>query len=168
MTELSEEPLCGQYQGSTTFVTDDGRRRHARKNGKGELVDAGTFGLRGGRITTESPFDPLSCFHGAWTEHELHYVYAARNDEAPVPRGEFNPRFDREYRHTFAPPAINLGRDHSSDLNSAHTFTAQTKLEIRIESASERRFDKLVRRYQGVPAVDNPTEAQAEYHESPG
>lgn len=166
MSEVSTEPLCDKRQGTTIVLSDDGQGRSPRKRGRGEFVDEARFTLRGGEITASAPFFPSLCFHGAATEHDLIYTDGAHYDEAPVPRGAFNPRSDRDYSETFGPVKVSHDKTQSADLNSAHDYVAESKLEVRIDSISARRFNRLVKKYQRVPVEDDPNH-EAEYNEPP-
>jgi hypothetical protein len=82
-----------------------------------------------------------------------------------VPRGAFNPRFDRSYSETYT-DAASVDRSHSSsDPNSAHTFAGNSRVELQIKAISERRFDRLVNKYQHVPV--GLGSGETEYHDPP-
>ena len=158
MSHYSEDPLCDDLQGKTTFVEDDGVGRPPSKSGPGEFVrpqDHGhgtlpTFQLAGGNLAV-SGFGFVAtfyCFHGP-SGHGLLYVQRVRGKQAQIPRGEFNPRSDRSYQHTFTDSA-QLGREHSStsDPNSAHTFQGSSRLIVEIDAISERRYRRLGRKFR--------------------
>ena len=91
------------------------------------------------------------CIHGTEGDAALKFVEGAGYDDAPVPRGAFNPRSDRSFERTYRSGPFSLDRSHYGDPNAAHTFNAQSRLEVKVEAISERRFDKLVRKYQNIP-----------------
>lgn len=163
---LGEYPLCGERQGKTTFVSNDGRGPVASKSGPGEFLHKAFFGIRGGELLVDPPGDASTagCIHIA---HGLKFADGASNDEARVPRGAFNPRSDRSYEKTFISPFISLGRDHAtSDPNSAHTFVAFSGIKLEIKVISERRFNKRVKKFQRIP-VGLPGSGITEYHDPP-
>lgn len=164
MGKLGEYPLCEDRQGTTTFLSDDGRGRPARRSGPGEFIHDGFIGIREGGLSVDSPeLSSLSCFHS--DGHGLDLVERSRPGETRVPRGAFNPRFDRSYSETYTDSA-SLDRSHSSgDPNSAHTFAGNSKVELQIEAISERRFNRLVKKYQHVPV--GPGTGETKYHETP-
>ena len=166
MGVLGEELLCQDRQGTTTFLSDDGRGRAARKSGSGEFVHDGFVRIREGGLDVDSPeLSPFSCFHGSPEfGHGLQFVSRTRQDETPVPRGAFNPRFDRSYSETYTDSASE-DRSHSGDPNSAHTFAGNSKVELQIKAISERRFDRLLNKYQHVPV--GLGSGETEYHEPP-
>lgn len=152
MGVLGEEPLCQDHQGTTTLLTDDGRGRNARRSGSGEFVHDGFVGIREGGLIVSSPeLSPRTCFHGnPEFGHGMQFVNGTGGDETRVPRGAFNPRFDRSYSETYTDTASE-DLSHSGDSNSAHTFTGNSKVELQVKAISERRFDRLVKKYQHVP-----------------
>lgn len=150
MFVVTATPLCADRQGTSTFVSNDGRGRTARKSGNGEYVPARYFGVSGGGLGVDAPrfAAPTSCFH--YSPHDLAFVDGTSSDEARVPRGAFNPRFDRSYRKTFTDSASE-GPAHGGDPNSAHTFVGNSKVKLQIKAISARHFRKLVKKYQHVP-----------------
>ena len=162
MGVLSEYPLCGDLQGRTTYVTNDGQGPVASKSGRGEFLHNASFRIYGGELIVQPPItSSYGCIHSS---HESGYIDGAR---ARVPRGAFNPRSDRSYEKVFRSPAINLGRDHAtSDPNSAHTFFAFGKIRLEINAISERRFNKRVKKFQRIP-VGIPDSGTTEYHDPP-
>jgi hypothetical protein len=168
MGKVGEEPLCDFYQGTTTFLSNDGAGRIARRSGSGELVHNADFRLRGGQLNVSPPrgLTRHSCFHGPTGDRGLDFVEGVGAGDAPVPRGAFNPRSDRSYERIYRSGPVDLGRSHGSDLNSAHTFTGQSRLAVKLHAISERRFNKLVKRYQHLP-VNLPGSGEKEYHEPP-
>lgn len=70
----------------------------------------------------------------------------------PIAAGEFNPRSDRSYKHTFENRRFTLGRGHDSgDSNQLHTFQGEAKIMVEIEAISERRFNRLYDKYGNKP-----------------
>lgn len=167
MGKLGEDPLCEDRQGTTTFLSNDGRGRTARKSGSGEFVHDGFAGIREGGLIVASPeLSPLSCFHGSPEfGHGLQFVNGTGRDETRVPRGAFNPRFDRSYSETYTDSASEDRSHSSSDPNSAHTFAGNSKVELQIKAISERRFNRLVKKYQHVPV--GLGSGETEYHDPP-
>jgi hypothetical protein len=166
MGKLGEEPLCTNRQGTTTILSNDGRGGAARKSGSGEFIHDGFAGIREGGLIVASPeLSPLSCFHGSPEfGHGLQFVNGTGRDETRVPRGAFNPRFDRSYSETYT-DAASEDRSHGGDLNSAHTFAGNSKVELQVEAVSERRFNRLVKKYQHVPV--GLGSGETEYHDPP-
>ncbi len=165
---LGESSLCDQRMGTTTFVSNDGVAPTAKKSGSGELVHDAYFRLSQGELDVYPPggSSSRSCIHSA-TEGGLDFVEGVSEDDAPVPRGAFNPRSDRSYERIYR-SAVNLDRAHYGDPNAAHTFAAQSQLEVGFAAISERRFNKLVRKYQNVPVHRRDESGETEYHEPPG
>ncbi len=66
MGALSEERLCAEYAGTTTFLSNDGRGRDARRSGRGDLVHDAGFRLYGGQLEASAPrgHSPHTCLHG--------------------------------------------------------------------------------------------------------
>jgi hypothetical protein len=148
--QLGEERLCTEFvAGTETSLTSDGRRLSPRRGGRGDFVGHGRFELYGGELRIDAVLEPRACFHGL--EGGLKFSDGTTSGDASVPRGEFNPRSDQSYRHVFESGPVSLDRSHGGDPNSAHTFTGQSRLEVEISDISERRFDKLVDKYQHKP-----------------
>ncbi|MGK2954350.1 MAG: hypothetical protein ACSLFI_01595 [Solirubrobacterales bacterium] len=159
MGNYEEDSLCDALQGRTTFVSDDFEGLGPGKSSRGEFVRAlnGTpppkfrdpefrIGSGGLSVSGFGYAGSFTCFHGPYG-HGLNFFEQVRAGQAPVARGDFNPRFDRSYRHTFTDSA-RVGREHSSsDPNSAHTFEGQSRLTVEVNAISERRFKKLNRKY---------------------
>jgi hypothetical protein len=165
---LGEERLCEQDAGTTTYLSNDGEGAAPRKSGLGDFVHDAGFSLYGGELGASPPrgLAPHACVHSATGDGGLKFVEGAGGDAAPVPRGAFNPRSDRSFERTYR-SSVDLDRSHYGDPNAAHTFVGQTQLEVEIDAISERRFDKLVRKYQHIP-INVPEPSESEYHEPPG
>lgn len=165
---LGEERLCEQDAGTTTYLSNDGEGGTPQKSGLGDFVHDAGFRLYGGELGIYPPrgLSPHACVHSATGDGGLKFVEGVGGDGAPVPRGAFNPRSDRSYEHTFR-SSVNLDRSHYGDPNAAHTFTGQTRLEVEFDAISERRFDKLVKKYQHIP-INLPEPGETEYHDPPG
>jgi hypothetical protein len=167
LKEVGETELCedlGYYAKVT--LTDDGRGiRHA----KGDFVPDGSFGIRNGAVHAKGPYYlPGLCFHGSVVEHNFPYPEYVRGDQAPVPRGAFNPRSDRGFERDYPPTRVSHDRSQGSDPNSAHDYSAESRYSVEIDSISERRFDKLVRKYQHLPARDGEQVREIHTTPSPG
>jgi hypothetical protein len=165
MSQYEEDPLCDSLQGKTTFVSDNFNAFHARKSGPGEFVrplshghgTLPTFVLAGGNLGVGGfgYVDSFTCIHGP-AGHGLQFFQMARGKQAAIPRGEFTPRSDRSYRHTFTDSA-QVGREHStSDANALHTFQGESRLSVEIEAISERRYQKLGSRYHNTEGGGTP------------
>ena len=168
MFVVTDTPLCADRQGKTTLVSNDGRGRTARKSGFGEYIHGrGGFRVADGGLDADGPqfTTPTACFHGSPLGHDLRFEWGTSSNEARVPRGAFNPRFDRSYRETYTDSA-SKDRSHGGDPNSAHTFTGNSKVELQIDAISARRFNRLVNKYQHVP-IGLPGSGETTYHEPP-
>ena len=167
MGVLKADPVCADLAGRTTFLSNDGRGRTARKSGSGEYLDRGFFRVSSGGLDVDAPpfLAARSCLHGSPdSSHDLQFVWGTRSDQARVPRGAFNPRFDRTYRETYV-DAASKDRSHGGDPNSAHTFVGNSKVELQIQAISARRFNRLVKKYQRVPVgLGN---GETAYHDPP-
>jgi hypothetical protein len=163
--KLGETQLCDQNAGTTTFLSNDGAGRPAKKSGPGEFVHSAYFRLYGGELSTSPPGGSShSCFHNP-TEGGGKFVEGVREDDARVRRGAFNPRSDRSYERVY-PSTSSLDLSHGGDPNSAHTFDFTSRLKVTFEAISKRRFNKLVRKYQNIP-VNLPGSGETEYHDPP-
>lgn len=152
MGKYGETRLCEERQGRTTFVSSNGRGTNPTRFSRGEYMRGPTsVAARGGGFVVEGPgfAANFSCFHGIFG-HGLQFVDEARGLQAPVPSGAFNPRFDRFYRETYR-DSTRVGRSHSGDLNSAHTFEGESELKVEIKAVSERRYQRLGNRYHSRP-----------------
>lgn len=160
MGKYEDYSLCDTLHGRTTFVSDNFKGARAGKFSRGEFVrplNSSTpppkfrdpeFRIGNGslRVSGFGYTNSYICFHGPYG-HGLSFFQQVRGGQAPVARGEFNPRSDRSYQRTFTDRA-SVGRDHSSsDPNSAHTFEGQSRLTIKIRAISERRYRRLGRKY---------------------
>ncbi len=166
MFVVTESPLCADRQGTTTLVSNDGRGLTARRSGFGEYIHGqGYLRVANGGLDVSGPrfVTPTACFHGS--PHDLGLVWGTSSDEARVPRGAFNPRFDRAYRRTYTDSASE-DRSHGGDPNSAHTFAGNSKVELQIEAISARRFNRLVKKYQQIP-VGLPGGGETAYRDPP-
>lgn len=72
---------------------------------------------------------------------------------APVPRGAFNPRFDRRYRETFVKQLGRpRGHDVVNDANQLHTTTGTSRLIVDVKSVTERAARTRAATYRETPA----------------
>jgi hypothetical protein len=167
MGVLGEEQLC-DFNGTSTFLSTDGENPIAKKSGPGELVHSVGFRLSGGELIVTAPAGSgHGCIHGTEGDGELNFVEGSGYDDARVPRGAFNPRSDSSFERTYRSGPISLDRSHYGDPNAVHTFNAESRLEVKFEAISERRFNKLVRKYQHIP-VHGRGEGEVAYYEPPG
>lgn len=161
--KLGETQLC-DHTGTTTFLSNDGAGQDAKKSGPGEFLHSAYFRLYGGELSISPPrVSSHSCFHYP-TEGGGKFVEGASGDDARVPRGAFNPRSDRSYERVY-PSSVSLDRSHGGDPNSAHTFDSTSRLKVKFEAISERRFNKLVRKYQHLPIT--PDSGETQYRDPP-
>ncbi len=143
-----DDSLCERKEGRTTFFSSDGS---SQKSARGDYrrhplsIAIRGFGLAVALPWYEDYTSLFSCFH-AISGHGLKFTAGARGNQAPVPRGAFNPRSDRSYRHTYRDSSF-LGRSHSGDPNSAHTFKGKSKLSVRISSIAKWRYRRLGGKY---------------------
>jgi len=158
MGQISESPICTD---SVHAVTDD-ERGFALGAGVPEFV-LGEFVKEptririggGGSLTVEQIPLGGQCSLHHFDDHGLLFLYGASGDDARIPRGAFNPRFDHSYSKTFR-SAVNEGQDHDlSDPNQLHTFAGSTKLKIKIKAVDEDRYLKRGRRYHNTPSGTN-------------
>ena len=151
MGVLGEEALC-EFKGTTTFLSNDEVDPAAKMSSQGDLVHSAYLELSEGQVFVSAPVGSgHGCIHGTEGDAELNFVEGASYGDAPVPRGAFNPRSDRSFERTYRSGPISLDRSHYGDPNAAHTFNAESQLTVKFEAVSERRFDKLVRKYQHIP-----------------
>jgi hypothetical protein len=151
--EYGETPLCQNLQGKTRFVSSNGQGFRPTRFSRGEYMRESTsVSVHAGGFFVDSPSfaSNFVCFH-SYHGHGLKFVDHAEGLQAPVPRGEFNPRFDRFYEQTYQDPA-HVGREHSSsDPNSAHTYNGESELRVVIRAVSERRYRRRGNRYHSRP-----------------
>lgn len=134
-----------------TLTTDDKRgqaTRHADWVGQPAPVTVAGGALKGGPGPSFTGF--AGCIH-RFDEHGLGFLGGASGDDAPVPRGTFNPRSDRSFTHTF-PTIVNEGRDHDlSNLNQLHTSAGSGRLKVKIKAIDKEQYLKRGRGYHDTP-----------------
>ena len=146
-----DDSLCTNLQGKTTILSYTPPGRLPRKSSKGDFRRHPlSFAIRGFGLAVALPWyeDYASlnyCVHGI-SGHGLKFLAGARGNQAPVPRGAFNSRFDRSFSHTYRDSSF-LGRAHGGDPNSAHTFKGESELDVRINSIAKWRYRRLGRKY---------------------
>ena len=146
-----DDSLCPQKQGTWTFLSYTPPGRPPRKSSKGDFRRHPlSIAIRGFGLAVALPWyeDYASldhCFHDI-SGHGLKFTAGARGNQAPVPRGAFNPRFDRSYSHTYRDSSF-LGRSHGNDPNSAHTFKGESELKVQISSIAKWRYRRLGGKY---------------------
>jgi hypothetical protein len=153
MGEYAESSLC-KRPGKHLFVSSNGTGIDPGRGSRGEYVGRGaTLEVRGSGLIVKSLSYPSTkdCYHGI-DGHGSKLFEGARARQAPIPAGEFNPRSDRSYKHTFENRRFTLGRGHDSgDPNQLHTFQGEAKIKVEIEAISERRFNRLYDKYGNKP-----------------
>jgi hypothetical protein len=146
MGELGESRLCNKQRFNTKSDIDPPGRPAPRGDWipRSAPVSVSSVG-----VSSTSSFGLPTCLHG-YSGHGLKFVDGSGAKQAPVPRGAFNPLFDRRFSRSYSDTA-QLGLSHSGDPNSAHTFAGQSHLTVKIKALSERAAKRKNRRYGRYP-----------------
>lgn len=153
MGAYADDPLCPRHYGLSRVTSSDGRGSQPGIGSRGEYMRSPTtVAIRGGALVVESPRFATNfvCFHGI-AGHGVKFAEGAHGRQAVLPAGAFTPRSDRFYHQTFVRPRFSLDPDHEGDPNSAHTFQAQSQIELTVEAVSQRRYRRLGNRYHNEP-----------------
>ncbi|MDQ2940091.1 MAG: hypothetical protein M3R23_06135 [Actinomycetota bacterium] len=149
MGDLFESSLCTPVK-NETLSTDDNRGREPTPR-PDWIRQRDPVRVSGGALRVGTGLIQFAgCLH-SFSEHGLDFIDGASGDDARVPRGAFNPRFDRSFNDTYA-SSVNLGREHeTSDPNSAHTFVGNSQLKVKIKAVGEEQYRKRGRGYHDTP-----------------
>lgn len=163
----SETPLCTSklHPGGRGVPGDPSRgsfgTTHPPAGLRGRGAWVGMFNpevrIGGGSVTVEVDtaaflgLGNFGCYH-AVDSHGGAFFDEVVPKEALVPRGAFNPRFDRTYRETFV---RQLGRpprhDVVNDINQLHTTSGTSRLVVDVRSVTERAARQRAAKYREVP-----------------
>ncbi len=155
MGDLFESSLCNSPS-TGTLATDDNRGSQPTRR-PDWIKQTEPVKVSGGALRVGTGLIQFAgCIHG-FDEHGLDFSDGASGDDARVPRGAFNPRFDRSFNEAYASSA-NLGREHStSDPHQLHTYVGSSRLTVKIKAVGEEEYRKRGRRYHDTPRGHSAT-----------
>ena len=155
MGKLGETPL-GCSSSHTWRTTDEAALRRFRQGDFVRLEKAGvSVGSRlkvglGVRVQSLRDQEVTGCaYHGA-SHESLRFLFAVDDNATTVPRGAFNPRFDRSYTRTYRHAPPNAAPDHGRvvDRNQLHTVQVSEELTISVKAISEKTSQKRAESYR--------------------